>query len=366
MGGFTYNGIHSSQFSVEYVPNAEARWWIGADYEIYSKKVSWKNGGYIYGSAANIRKIKMDCYFEEISIATREKIRRWLGRTTKGKLIIDERPFVYYDVIVSEVVPGKLYLDNGETYSGTFSVTFMAEEPFGYLNRKSNAGTENDGAEDYCGIISSSDMPAAPGVSDRVFDVYNPGTEACGMQIILAGSCSKPIRFYNTRNNTECVISSLPTNSLTLDINCDDTGLVKVYTGTNSDNYDNGFAYHDHGVVRLEPCETYEEIPYTATQNGTMYEITPSGITVTEDMVGGYIQFVNPLTLHATVESVDTSSGKLICTVAGTGNILLTGTMRLSKMNHIRIEEQNNSGNWVTPTSLTLTKLSVDYHPRLL
>lgn len=366
MGGFTYNGIHSSAFGVEYAPNAEARWWIGADYEIYQKKVAWKNGGYLYGSAANIRKIKMDCYFEEISIATREKIRRWLGRTTSGKLIIDERPFVYYKVRVSEVVPGKIYIDNNDTYSGTFTVTFIAEDPFGYLNRKSNAGTENDGAEDYCGLIASGKMPSAPTTSSRIFDVYNPGTESCGMQIILAGTANKPIRFINSRNKTECVISSLPTNNLTLDINNDDTGLAKVYTGTNSDNYENGFAYHDHGNVRLEPCETYENVAYTATYNGTMYEITPSGMSVTDDMVGGYIQFTSPSTLHATVSSVNKASNKMVCVLSGTGDIQLTGTMRLSTMNHISIEEKNDNGAWVVPTGLTLTKLSIDYKPRLL
>ena len=366
MGGFTYNGVHSSTFGVEYIPNAEARWWNGADYEIYQKKVSWKNGGYVYGSAANIRKIKMDCYFEEISIATREKIRRWLGRTTRGKLIFDERPFVYYTVIVGEVVPGKLYNDNNGTFSGTMTVTFIADEPFGYLMRKSNTGSENDHAEDYCGIISSSLMPSAPGTSTRIFDVYNPGTEACSMQIVLAGTCSNPIRFFNTRNKTECVISSLPANNLTLDINSEDTGMVKVYTGTNSGNYDNGFAYHDHGTIRLEPCETYENVDYVAALNGTMYELTVSGVDVTEDMVGGLVNFVNPSTLYATVSSVNVAANKLICTLSGTGNILTSGTMRLSKMNHITIEEKNSNGAWVTPTSLSLTRLAIDYQPRLL
>lgn len=366
MGGFTYNGIHSSQFNVEYVPNAEARWWAGADYEIYSKKVSWKNGGYIYGSAANIRKIKMDCYFEEISIAMREKIRKWLGRTTKGKLIFDELPFVYYNVVVSEVVPGKLYLDTGETYSGTFSVTFMAADPFGYLTRKSSEGNENDHAEDYCNLITSARMPPEPDVSSRSFDVYNPGTEPCGMQIMIAGTCESPIRFFNSRNKTECVISSLPDNSLTLDINENDTGMVKVYVGTNSGNYDNGFAYHDHGVIRLEPSELFENVSYTATQNGTMYTITPSGITVTEDMVGGHIWFMNPITREATITDVNTSTGKLTCVLTGSGTFRTSGTMRLYKSNHITIEEKNSNNVWVTPTHLTLSRIAIDYKPRLL
>ena len=186
MSGFTYNGIHSSTFGVEYIPDAAARWWDGPDFEIYKKKVSWKNGGYVFGSAANIRTIKLNCYFEEISIATREKIRKWLGRTTKGKLILDDMPFVYYIVAPDSVVKGNIYNDNNGTYSGTFSVSFVAEDPFGYLMRKSNNGTEDDNAEDYCNLIDASKMPAAPTTLSRVFDVYNPGTESCGMRIKIA------------------------------------------------------------------------------------------------------------------------------------------------------------------------------------
>ena len=366
MSGFTYNGIHSSTFGVEYIPDAAAKWWDGADFEIYKKKVSWKNGGYIYGSAANIRTIKMNCYFEEISIATREKIRKWLRRGVKGKLIFDDMPFVYYIVTLNDVVTGKIYLDTDESYSGTFTVEFVAEEPFGYLMRKSNTGTENDNAEDYCGLISSSKMPDAPGTSDRVFDVYNPGTEPCGLHLKLAGTATGIFRFFNTRNNTECVINSLPTNNLTLDLNCDDSGMVKVYTGNNSENYDNGFAYHDHGMVRLEPCEMFENIGYTAVANGTMYDITPSGIVVDDDLIGAFIQFDNPATRNATVSAVNKSSGKLTCTVGGSGTMQMSGTMSISKMNHITIQSKNSSGNWVAPSGITLSKLEIDYSPRAL
>lgn len=365
MSGFTYNGIHSSAYGVEYIPDASARWWNESDYEVYKKKVAWKNGGYIYGSAANIRTIKLNCYFEEISQATREKIRRWFGRNTKGKLVLDDFPFAYFVVTPGEIVQGKIYNDNNGTYSGTFTVSFLAEDPFGYLTRKCNMGSETDHAEDYCGLISDNDMPDAPTTGTRVFDVYNPGTEPCGLRLILAGSCSKPIRFINSRNNTQCVINSLP-NNLTLDINCNDSGFVKTYTGSNENAYDNGYAYHDYGIVKLEPCETEENVAYTVTVNGTMYDIVPTGIIVTEDLVGAYIQFENPSTRNATVVSVNESSGKLTCTVSGTGTIQESGTMRISKMNHITIEEKNNSGNWVTPTSLTLSKFEIDYLPRLL
>ena len=365
MGGFTYNGVHCSTYGVDYAPDASARWWEGAEFETYKKDVAWRHGGYWYGNSVNIREIKLSCYFEEIDIATREKIRKWLGRTTSGKLIFDDTPFVYYNVRPDSVVPGQLYLDTNESYSGTFVVTFMATDPFGYLTRKYNTGSENDGAENYCGIITSGKMPAAPTTSTRTFYVYNPGTENCGMIIKVSGTASKPIRFFNQRNGTMCVINTLPSSGLILDLN-GDTGMVKVYT-SGSSSFSNGFAYHDYGMVRLNPDDEYTSIDYTAQENGTMYDITVSGIAVTEEMVGAYIQFNNPSTRSARVNSVNTNTNKLTCTLGGSGTFQTSGKiLRLQTLNPIVIQEKNNNGVWVTPTGLTLTSIEIDYNPRLL
>ena len=365
MSGFTYNGIHCGIYGVEYVPDASAKWWEEADFEIYKKDVAWRNGGYYYGNAANIRQIDLNCYFEEVSMATREKIRRWLGRDTAGKLILDDRPFVYYNVRPSKVVPGKIYLDTNETYSGTFTVSFIAEEPFGYLMRKSNDGTENDGAEDYCGLIATSLMPSAPTTSSRNFDVYNPGTEDCGLTIRISGSCSKPIRFINSRNATECVIDSLPSSNLILDID-GETGFVKTYSNNAPNNYSPGFAYHDHGIVRLFPNTLYEDVPYVATVNGTGYSLALTGVIVSEDMIGGSIRFNNPTTRRARVNDVNIANNQVICTVSGTGAFNTTGTLRMFTINNISIEEKNNNGSWGTPSNLTINSIGIDYKPRLL
>lgn len=365
MYGFTFNGIHSSEFGVEYIPDAAARWWDDAEFEIYKKDVPWKNGGYWYGNAASMRSIDLNCYFEEISIATREKIRRWLGREKHGMLILDDRPFIAYEVYMSDIIPGKIYNDTGGTYSGTMTAKFIAPNPFGYLLRKSNTGYENDNAEDYCGIIASSMMPSPPNTASRIFDVYNPGTEACGLSIVIAGSCSHPIRFINQRNQTKCVISSLPTNSLRLEID-GDTGFVKTYASGSQSNYSEGFAYHDYGIVRLEPDETYTGVTYTAVANGTGYDLTLTGVKVTEDMLNAYIQFNSPATRNARVTAVNEDANKVTVTLGGSGAFQTSGALRLSTMNHIAIEEQNDSGNWVTPTTLGILAISVDYKPRLL
>ena len=265
MSGFTFNGKHSSQFSVDYIPDGAARWFHGPEFDIYKTDVAWKNGGYYYGNAVKIRKIELDCYFEEITIATREKIRNWLGRNVFGELIFDDRPFVEYYVRPSDVVSGEIYNDTGK-YSGTFHVSFEAYNPFGYLTRKYNTGSETDQASDYCGLIDRSLMPDAPTVNSRSFQVYNPGTETCGMTIRIRGTTENPIMFVNHTNETSCIFESLPGNNLTLDIN-GDTGYCISYVGTNTSVYESAYAYHDRGIVRLEPCYTEQNINYTYTSD---------------------------------------------------------------------------------------------------
>ena len=364
MIGFTYNGVHCSTYGVGWAPDASARWWDGPEFSTYKKDVSWHRGGYWYGNSVNIREITLACYFEEIDIATRENIRRWLGRDTSGKLVFDDKTFMYYNVRPSKVVPGQIYNDTNGSYSGTFTVTFLATDPFGYLTRKYNTGGENDGAENYCGIISSGSMPQLPTTASRSFSVYNAGTEPCGLTIRLSGTCSRPIRFINDHNGTCCVISSLPVNNAILDID-GDTGMVTTYA-SGSSSRENGFAYHDYGIIKLDPCQRFGNVQYTAVENGTGYTITPEDFIVTEDILGGSA-VLSPTTRSGRITSVDENANAFVCaSVTGTGTLNLTGKMSIRVFNYIHIQEKNNSGNWITPTTLSLNSIEIDYKPSLL
>lgn len=286
--GFTYNGTASSTYNVEYIPDASDRWFEGQEWDVYDTDVAWKPGGYYYGNAVKPKVFELKCYYEEITVKQREDIRKWLHRNTQGTLMFDDMPFVYWKVRPTRVISGARYLDNNGKYSGTFTVTFTAYEPFGYLTRKYNTSSDNDNANDYCDLIAQSSMPAAPTTSSRTFNIYNPGREVCGLSIKLSGTVSNPIEFINTTNTTRCILQSLPANNLMLDIN-GDTGKIKSYVYGQESNYEYGYVYHDRGFIRLEP-----------------------------------------------------------------------GT------NTINILEKNSSGSWVTPTTLSLTRISVDYSPRIL
>ena len=285
--GFSYNGVDSSLYHVDFVPDESDRWFAGADWNVYDADVAWHNGGYYYGNAVKPREFTLKCFYEEITQKQREDIRKWLHRNTFGRLMFDDMPFVYWNVRPVSIIKGQKYIDSGR-YSGTFTITFKAYDPFGYLTRKSNQGDEDDNANDYCDLISSDDMPPNPTTTSRTFSVYNPGREACGLSMILRGQTDNPIEFLNNTNGTRCIIRELPANGLVLDINAD-TGMITTHMPSSTYNTELGFSYHDRGYIRLSP-----------------------------------------------------------------------GT------NQIQILEQNSSGSWVAPTSLSLSLIYVDYAPRIL
>lgn len=80
------------------------------------------------------------CYMEEVTQTTLEKMLQWVHMESSGRLIFDDRPFVYYDVCPTKKPDGKIYptsnsfARNGERlYSGTINLYFTAHDPYGKM-----------------------------------------------------------------------------------------------------------------------------------------------------------------------------------------------------------------------------------------
>lgn len=364
MTGFTYNGIHSSVFGLYYIPNADDKWFSDPEYDVYDIDVSWKHGGYYFDSKVKNRVFTIKCYFEEIDLATRQRIKQWVKRGTSGLLIFDDMPFVYWKVRPGKVPVGNWYLDTGESHSGTVTITFNAYEPFGYLTRKANGHYEaDDNAEAYCHLISVDDMPPEPTTSDTAFDIYNPGTEECGLSIDISGTTSNPIRFYNEANGTYCSFCSLPSSGLHVQIN-GDTGMVIAYEDGSSE-YENGYGYHDKGIVKLEANYGYSDMPFTyGGVNGTTYTLIPDNTTVDRRMTGATITIDGVADTTFTVVNVNVSVNRLYCSRTGSGTPPEHGFFSMVQKNHIVIQEKINSA-WTTPSTLSLSSIETDYYPRI-
>lgn len=366
MTGFSFNGIHCSTYGLYYIPSADDKWFADPEYEVYDADISWKDGGYYFGSKLKNRTFTIKCYFEEIDLATRQRIKQWVKRGTRGRLVFDDIPFAYWNVVPGKIPVGNWYYDTGDTHSGTVTITFTAYEPFGYLMRKSNGASDGgDGSEAYCNFINSSEMPDAPTTSSTAFDIYNPGTEDCGLTIDIYGSTSNPFRFYNDANGTYCIINSLPTTSGNHLIINGDTGNVAEYHPPFTGHTTN-FVYHDKGFVTLLPNYKMIGIEFTYENSFLLSHIItlPSSVEVTSDMKYSIITIDGVSDTTLTVAAVNKNSNSLTCYKTGDGTIPSSGVCNIKKINHIVIQEKGTNG-WVAPTTLSLASISVDYNPRI-
>lgn len=289
--GFTYNGIHSSEYNCYYIPDASDRWFASPEFEVYEKEVPGRPGGYGYGTRTKIRTLTLKVFFENITKEMREKIRSWLTEDSLGELVLDERPFIIYrSVQLKKTIPGKLYTTQDleyphDVFSGTFTIEFSLYEPYGYLKYKYYTSIDEDLAGFYCGMLEKNEMPSVPSTSSRSFLMYNPGTETCETLIRIGGSVgSGGLTIMNQTNGTECKILSLPSSGY-LEIDSFHGAIVHV----NGESRTLNFEYHDEGYMNLAPYgRKLNDVVATTTSGSST--VTLDNCKVDKYLVGSYIR----------------------------------------------------------------------------
>lgn len=180
----------------------------------------------------------------------REDLRNWLDRNGHGTLIFDKKPFVYYHVRPTQIVRGEKYtalINDTEVYSGTFTITFAAYDPFGYLTCDRLTEPDIQGVGMYCGILQEEQMPEAPAANDTEFLIYNCGTQPCDTTIEIGGAGTE-IKINNETNGSFCSLVALP-NTGYLEID----GHHGTVTWVNGNERELFFEYHDEGYLSLAP-----------------------------------------------------------------------------------------------------------------
>lgn len=355
--GFSYNGIHCDDMHCTYVPKATKRW-VLPSYDTVSSEVTERDGGYYYRTRQNIRTFSLDCFFENITEHQLRKIARWQDRKSSGELIFDERPDVIYKVRPSKQIEPEIYehlLEGNEdrTYSGTFTATFSAYEPFGFLTKKSYEADENPNLyTSYSGMIRSDEMPTSPLNTDKRILLYNCGTEPCGAYISLRGSAPNGFTITNDTNGTSCKILGMPESPLLLVIdseNCrvlcgDGSFLGERYVIT-ADGYillnEEGkiiyeqvgpqgidldpktairaFELHDDGYITLDPYgEVYRDVPTHWGAGSNIVYIDWTKILPSETLVGKFIRLENEW--HKIVDELDDGGLVIMNTLRDAGN----------------------------------------------
>lgn len=349
--GFTYNGIHCSEQGCEYIPKENERWFASPEYSVNQDELDSRDGGYFYGSNVKIRKFEQECFYENITLQQREKIRRWIDRKTSGKLIFDERPFVSYDVRPSKCVTGKLWrhrMPNSieDTFSGTFTITFSAYQPFGHMAYSFYTGIDMDGAKRYCDILEKNEMPPAPSAAGNYL-IYNCGAEACATVITVKGTAPNGLTIENKTNGTKCTITSLPTSG-SLCINGEDGSVAVVSGKTKTMN----FSYHNDGFIKLDPCHfVLDEVVVSIGSQNNLIKINNGGKTFSNDEIIGKYIWIQDQWIK-------------IIGVAADGSVVLQRGITLSGAIVTKIASMNELE--IVADGATIESLIVDYVPLLL
>lgn len=335
MSGFTYNGVHCEELGCTYIPDASGNWFQSPDIDIGKDDVNWRDGNYYYYTRRKARTFTLNCYFEEITMTGRERIRRWLDENGSGWLIFDDREYVKYKVHPSKVVTGKIYrqhtdYDLEDRYNGTLTVTFEAEEPLGYLTKLTDEDLLDTQQDNICNLIRSDMMPAAPAATDSTMLIYNQGTQPCFATIRLAGSAPNGLTIYNNANGTMCKVRGLPeSGTLVIDSK---HGLVTTESQYGTEIT---FAYHDHGYIVLEPNN---ELNYTAHIEYTNGSTSATILTeISEDLTGYYIWIDNAWNK---IMNIDSAGNATLMNAAQSSG---AGTVHLCKMNEIDISGEDMS-----------------------
>ena len=348
MSGFTYNGVHCSELGCTYIPDASGNWFVSPDIEIGKDEVPGRDGNYYYNTKRKARTFTLNCFLEDVDIHGRERIRRWLDEKGSGWLIFDDRDCVKYFVRPSKAAPGKLYRDTtwcspDELYSGTFTITFEAKEPVGYLTRLTDDNLLDTEADHICNLVRADMMPAAPTASSRQFLIYNQGTQPCSAIIRIAGTAPDGLDIYNETNGSMCRLRGLPeSGTLVID---GKNGLVTTETNLGTEIT---YAYHDHGYIVLEPNN---EINYTVYLETTAGSTTATAIPeMTEDLTGMYVW------LDGAWNKITAVGEDHQVTLATAAQTTMADQVHLGKLNDIRING----------TNLNLTTLEISYEPRAI
>ena len=291
MNGFSFNGVHCNTYGCTYIPTAETKF-VQPDIEVASSEIAGRDGGYFHSAKLKTRVFSLNCFFEDVTMATLYDIGTWLSKDAVGKLIFDDRPAVYYIVRPTSKFEPSIYgrrqdWMNQLTYSGTFTATFTAFSPFGYMEHTEYYDMDKYGESSYSGILCSEMMPPLPSPTDTSCLLYNCGTQPCDTVIEVCGRAPSGLTIRNISNGTSCVITTLPASgTIVID------GELGKTTFVNNGIESEAFEYHDEGYITLD---SYGRIyrPVVATAKGGENKIYISGISVGGHLSGCHIQFEN-------------------------------------------------------------------------
>lgn len=278
--GFTFCGIHSSKYNVYAVSEGGAYSMpLFADFNDTTESIDGFDGVYYFGTSYSSKVRQVKCAIDHIDENTLRNIQSWLNPKRIGKLTFDEAPYKYYIAKVSSKPDFNYYpqSDNydGHLYAGTFSISFMAFDPFAYSYVNSvNSYTyyEESQALWYydSGILYEEETPpilieSVSGTTNIL--LYNGGNQRTKPIITVTGSADE-LTILNQTTNQQFTLTDL--SSVTIIVDCV-KGQVRVSDVLAS-------SYHEGGFIEIEGSSRVDRYLNVNFTNGL------NTITITDDI----------------------------------------------------------------------------------
>lgn len=268
-GGFSFDGVDIAKVGLEYAPDlANTYSYKPTNYNIHEQSVDGHDGGIYYGKTAQPKVFTLRCFFEQkfVDQGTFHKIFNLFKIGKKGKLVFDRRPWLTYDVIITNVTDQMFSYLNGyviitaKNYSAFGYTDFLYNpykgvDDFLYNDVRNNSGIPD--SDEF--VLPPTEITEAITSQSYVMWLYNGGTERADTCIQVAGNAPIGIAVSNNMNNQVCKTTTF-TNAQTklanrhIEINSR-TGKTLLVKDDDETNKTLAFQYHYEGFLQLEPNE---------------------------------------------------------------------------------------------------------------
>ena len=157
--GFSFCGTHSDQFGLIWSELPQEIYAVDHEIDYKSETISGVPGSIPHGFDVKPREFKMKCGFESLSEHQRSRIGAWLRAGRYGRLIMDHRPYCYYNCMVTSTIEWSEAFPLLDIHQGTYRLS-------GYLEFTLTAFVPNAYLLDGLTLSSSSRQGLLPAVLD--------------------------------------------------------------------------------------------------------------------------------------------------------------------------------------------------------
>lgn len=348
--GFSFCGTHIEQLGLHYVPDSSVTYVHNfGEVSLQQQAFDGHHGGYFYGTTVRPKTFELRCYFENSRIdegIIDDALSKFaIGKS--GKLIFDNRPWLWYTATVASVDTSNLI----NAWNGFITIAFKCYYPFGRCPYKYlQADTPDQDKVLNRTMLNQELTPSTDIITQDTnfngqydFLLYNPGTCITSTIMKLSGNAGKGVTIYNKTTGQSCKFVSF--SSGTTDYIVCDSMNGKVLQMKNGQLKINQL-YHSKGYIDLAPASTVLRDIYVSGQAGS-YQLSTFA-NVPYDCVGRHI-YINGewIKIKDVIEQ----------------HFIILEKAISQKIKDTTIIAQMNQLSLVYEDGASLTHLSFDYYP---